>query len=106
MITLGKRAMMTTNKRPGRTVCQPTGLADKAACGLPRRPDKPTEAAVRRRVRCCAWQCRARTGSAGRGREDTGRKGNGVLQRVAMRMGRMATWSDESLLRRPPQEDR
>src|SRR5215212_11130074 len=28
------------------------------------------------------------------------------LQRVAMRMGRMATWSDESLLRRPPQEDR
>src|SRR5215213_7818201 len=28
------------------------------------------------------------------------------VQRVAMRMGRMATWSDESLLRRPPQEDR
>jgi hypothetical protein len=24
------------------------------------------------------------------------------LQHVAMRMGRMATWSDESLLRRPP----
>ena len=25
-----------------------------------------------------------------------------LLQRVAMRMGRMATWSDESLLRRSP----
>ena len=28
------------------------------------------------------------------------------LQRVAMRMGCMASWSDESLLRRPPLEDR
>jgi uncharacterized protein YacL len=29
-----------------------------------------------------------------------------AIQRVAMRMGCMATWTDESILRRPPSEDR
>src|SRR5829696_5547380 len=29
-----------------------------------------------------------------------------VLQRVAMRMGRMGSWADESVLRRPSSEDR